>query len=182
MQRFSTEKLEFARLALRLEPSWNSPLHRDRAQRRPANQPPEHDDGLGRSKSSSASFGNRRPCTCPTRYDRYQERSSDRGGRSIGDVQVWARAVNGPAGSSRESGRVRTNPAGMEHQSSLADEDASAGTRGEPFSWEHEAPAQGNLRPGSVGLAPSGNATANLSPSRSKNDLCADRSVSDVTP
>jgi hypothetical protein len=89
--------------------------------------------------------------------------------------------VNWPAGRSRESGRVRTNPAGMTHQSSLADEDASAGTRGEPFSWEQEAPAQGNLRPGIIGLAPPGNAPANLT-CRFKNDRCADRSVSDVTP
>ena len=117
----------------------------------------------------------------PTRYDRYQERASDRGGRSIGDVQVWTRAVNWPAGRSRESGRICTNPAGMEHQSSLADEDASAGTRGEPFSREQEAPAQGNLRPGSIGLALPGVAPSNPRPSRSKNDLCADRSVSDVT-
>ncbi len=99
----------------------------------------------------------------PTRYDRYQERASDRGGRSIGDVQVWTRAVNWPAGRSRESGRICTNPAGMAHQSSLADEDASSGTRGEPFSWEQEAPAQGNLRPGSIGLALPGVAPANSS-------------------
>jgi hypothetical protein len=65
MRRFSTEELQFARLGRRLEPSRNSPLHCDRAQRGPANQPPEHDDGLGRSNSSSANFGNRRPRKCP---------------------------------------------------------------------------------------------------------------------